>query len=85
MYNDAGECVYSPTKTNEPKKENTPFKVLITVNSLNYRAGAGTNSKINGTVKKGDIYTIVDTSGDWGKLKSGAGWISLNSAYVKRL
>ena len=29
------------------------------------------------------VFTIVETVGNWGKLKSGAGWISLN--YAKRI
>lgn len=67
----------NPTPTFEP------YKVRITATTLNYRAGAGTSYKINGTVKKGDVYTIVEekkltTGAVWGKLKSGAGWINLS-------
>ena len=45
----------------------------------------------NGTIvqkdgaKKGIIYTIVETSGTWGRLKSGAGWISVSDKYVKQV
>ena len=46
------------------------------------RAGAGTNYKINRTVKSGEVYTIVEEVNGWGRLKSGAGWISL--AYTKK-
>lgn len=35
--------------------------------------------------KKGFIYTIVETSGAWGKLKSGAGWISVADKHVQRI
>ena len=28
-------------------------------------------------MKQGEVYTIVDEQNGWGKLKSGAGWISL--------
>lgn len=55
-----------------------PYLVRITASLLNYRQGPGTNYKINGTVKKNQVYTIVAEDGKWGKLKSGAGWISLN-------
>lgn len=55
----------------------TSFKVRINCDALNIRAGAGTNYKINGCIRDRGIYTIVQTQGDWGKLKSGAGWISL--------
>ena len=55
----------------------TTFKVRVNATELNYRAGAGTQHKINGTVKRGEVYTIVETVNGWGKLKSGAGWINL--------
>jgi len=44
---------------------------------LNYRAGAGVQYKINGQIKKNEVYTIVEEKDGWGKLKSGAGWINL--------
>lgn len=62
-----------------------PFRVRVKVNRLNYRAGAGMSYKVKGTVKKGEVYTIVDVKGSWGKLKSGAGWISISNSYVDRL
>lgn len=61
------------------------FKVRIAVDSLNYRSGPGTDYAVKGTVVKGGVYTIVETSGSWGKLKSGAGWINISSKYVTRL
>ena len=30
-------------------------------------------------------YTIVETKGNWGKLKSGAGWINCSDKYCKRV
>jgi len=65
--------------------QTSEFKVKIIVSSLNVRNGAGTNYKINSSVKKNEIYTIVQTSGTWGKLKSGAGWINISDKYVKRV
>lgn len=59
---------------------NAPLKsylVRITADVLNVRAGAGTQYPIVTTVKKGQVYTIVDEVNGWGKLKSGAGYISL--------
>lgn len=53
------------------------YTVKITADVLNVRAGAGTNYKVNTQVRKGEVYTIVGESNGWGKLKSGAGWISL--------
>lgn len=61
----------------------TGYKVVITADALNVRAGAGTGYKINTVVKKGEAFTIVKEFNGWGKLKSGAGWISLK--YTRRL
>lgn len=59
----------------------TPYLVKITASTLNVRKGAGTNYPITTMIKKGQVYTIVGEfvkgSTRWGKLKSGAGWISL--------
>lgn len=65
----------------EPAKNPNEFKVRVTAKALNFRAGAGTEYKINGTIKQNQVFTIVETKMNgntkWGKLKSGAGWISL--------
>lgn len=60
-----------------------PYLVKITASALNVRAGTGIGHKINTVVKKGEVFTIVEVAGDWGKLKSGAGWINLK--YTKRV
>lgn len=54
-----------------------PFIVQITASSLNVRKGPGTSYAVARTVSKGQVFTIVQQQGGWGKLKSGAGWISL--------
>ena len=59
------------------------YLVRITASVLNVRAGAGTSYKVNTTVRKGEAYTIVSEENGWGKLKSGAGWISLK--YTERI
>jgi len=59
-----------------------PYLVQITASTLNVRKGPGTGYAIATTVKQGGVYTIVEESNGWGKLKSGAGWISL--AYAKK-
>lgn len=61
----------------------TAYKVKITTSTLNVRKGAGSNYPITTTVRIGEIYTITDESNGWGKLKSGAGWISLK--YTQKL
>ena len=70
-------------KKEEPKK--TSFKVKVIVDELNIRAGAGTKHKKVGCITDHGVYTIVETSGHWGKLKSGAGWISILDEYVKEV
>lgn len=60
-----------------------PYKIQVTIDVLNIRAGAGTNYKIKGTIKDRGIYTIIAEKNGYGKLKSGAGWIYLG--YTKRV
>ena len=73
-------------KTSTNNSTNTTTKVnevySITTDSLNIRSGPGTDYKVVGTVKKGEAYTVVEKKNGFGKLKSGAGWISLGSKYV---
>lgn len=54
-----------------------PHMVKITTSVLNVRGGVGVSYPIKTTVRKGEIYTIVEERNGWGKLKSGVGWISL--------
>lgn len=61
----------------------TAYKVKVTASALNIRSGAGMNYGITGVIRDKGIYTIVDEKSGWGKLKSGAGWISLN--YCKKI
>ena len=79
-----------PAPTPEPKPE-TPtegYLVKVKADVLNIRANAGTNYKITGQIKDHGIYTIVaekngQGASKWGKLKSGAGYISLD--YVEKV
>lgn len=73
--------VAQPTSPTAPASGG--FKVRVTTGALRIRAGAGTKYKIVGMIRDRGVYTIVETSGSWGKLKSGAGWICL--AYTKRV
>ena len=61
-----------------------PFLVEVICDELNIRQKADFNSKVIGTVKRGEVYTIIKEANGLGKLKSGVGYISLNSKYVKR-
>ena len=58
------------------------YLVKITATDLNIRSGPGTGYARKGFIKPG-VYTIVEEStgagaSKWGKLKSGAGWVSLD-------
>ncbi len=64
-----------------------PYRVRVTIADLNIRKGAGTNFPSAGYIKPG-VYTIVEEADGkgatrWGKLKSGAGWLSLD--YAKKV
>ena len=60
-----------------------PFKIKVAISDLNIRKGPGTNYARTKYIPVG-VYTIIEVqSGNgsdkgWGRLKSGAGWISLD-------
>lgn len=62
----------------------TPYLVKIAADALNIRKGPGTNYGVAACIRDKGVYTIVAESAGsganngWGKLKSGAGWISLD-------
>ena len=70
-----------PTSEPQPTPVSTGYKVKVTVAALNIRDNPGLVGKVTGVIKDRGVYTIIDEkdiSGvKWGKLKSGAGWISL--------
>lgn len=68
--------------TNNSTVVSSKYLVQVTASVLNIRKGPGTSYAITGQIKDKGTYTIVDEKNGWGKLKSGAGWISL--AYTKR-
>lgn len=82
-----------PAKDNDVPATGTaqevPFIVRVNIDNLNIRKGPGTNyDKVGRYTGKG-AFTIVEvrpgegSTAGWGKLKSGAGWISLD--YAKRI
>lgn len=83
VYDSNGKLIYTPVTSTA---KTTKYLVEITADVLNVRAGAGTNYKINTTVRKGEVYTIVAEKNGWGLLKAFQknqdGWISLN--YTKK-
>ena len=54
-----------------------PYKVKVTVDSLNIRKGPGTEYDKVGKIKDRGVYTIIDIKGNWGLLKSKSGYIHL--------
>lgn len=78
-------------KSTAPAEKVEAFKaytVKVNASALNIRKGPGTNYGTNGVIRDKGVYTIVDEATGtgatkWGKLKSGAGWISLD--YAKKL
>lgn len=68
----------------KPSDSNVPMKVKIDIPNLRIRKGPGTNYATTGEYTGIGVFTISEIqngSGSkkgWGKLKSGAGWISLD-------
>lgn len=86
------QAVTNTTTTEKPVKQPTKaedgtFKVKVIHPCLNIRKGAGTLYGKTGQITDNGVYTIVETNkaGTWGKLKSGAGWICIKPAYVKKM
>lgn len=69
--------------TSKTTATTVPFKVKVAISDLNIRKGPGTNYARTQYIPVG-VYTIIEvqsgTGSDkgWGRLKSGAGWISLD-------
>ena len=61
-----------------------PYKVRVDASDLRIRSGAGTNYPTTGEYTGKGTFTIIEekagtgSTKGWGKLKSGAGWISLD-------
>lgn len=76
------EKTETPNTHVEPESEPT-YLVRVTSNYLRIRTGPGTNYAWTQRYTGAGVFTIVETKNNWGKLKSGAGWISLD--YAKKL
>lgn len=79
VYDEKGNVVYPEVKVNSSTYQVKLLRDLDIYNSPN-----GGVVKLKGA-KKGVIYTITETSGEWGRLKSRAGWINVISVNVKRV
>lgn len=59
------------------KLTGVPYKVKVSIDDLNMRKGPGITYSRTGKYTGKGVFTIVKEQNGWGKLKSGAGWISL--------
>ena len=80
-----GNVVYEPKSVESAEK--VPFLVKVSISDLNIRKGPGIGYDRVQFCPPG-VYTIVAVSdgagaSEWGKLKSGIGWLSLD--FVKRV
>jgi N-acetylmuramoyl-L-alanine amidase CwlA len=70
--------------TSQESSATCPFSVQVNIATLNIRKGPGTNYNKTGTYTGKGVFTITAVQSGagsvkgWGKLKSGAGWISLD-------
>ena len=87
----ASTTTAAPAKPQSATASNAkvPFLVKVSITDLNIRKGAGTNYARTGKFTGIGVFTIVEvksgqgSAAGWGRLKSGAGWISLD--YAKRI
>lgn len=54
-----------------------PYLVEVQVDALNIRSSGAVSSPKVGCITDRGLYTILEEKDGWGKLKSGAGWVSL--------
>ena len=88
VYDWNGNVVYAPSKSSEPEQKKVSYRVRVSIKNLKIRKGPGTNYDKIGKYTSIGVFTIVaEADGEgatkWGKLKSGAGWISLD--YAKKI
>lgn len=88
VYDESGKAVYG-AELQQAAAPKVPFKVKVDITDLNIRTGAGTNYARTGEYTGVGVFTITEVKegkgadAGWGKLKSGAGWVSLD--YCTRL
>lgn len=79
VFDEKGAVIYSGASASGFQS----YKVRVTISNLNIRRGPGTNYARTGQYTGAGSFTIVEEStgqgaAKWGRLKSGAGWISLD-------
>lgn len=81
-----GVNIYTPKTTTTAASADVPFLVKVSISDLNIRKGPGTNYAKTGKYTGKGVFTITEvksgkgSDSGWGKLKSNAGWISLDYA-----
>lgn len=81
--------VVETVETANTEKVDLSYEVEVSIPNLNIRKGPGKNYDPTGSFTGIGIFPITDvktgvgSDSGWGKLESGAGWISLD--YVKRV
>ena len=81
---DNGVNIYSPGGAASAPSEDVPFLVQVSISDLNIRKGPGTDYAKTGKFTGKGVFTIMEvksgqgSTAGWGRLKSGAGWISLD-------
>lgn len=91
VYDWNGKAVYSKAAVpqEKPRAEGVPFEVKVDISDLNIRKGAGTDYAKTGEYTGKGVFTITEvkagkgSTAGWGRLKSGAGWISLDNVEFK--
>lgn len=85
---DVADARWSGFKALVSEKMGREFLIRVKDEELNIRANVGIGSAVVGKLKKGEVYTITEVriygKVPWGRLKSGAGWISLLPKYAER-
>lgn len=82
VFDASGKVVYAPVAS----AADVPFLVNVSISDLNIRKGPGTDYAKTGKFTGKGVFTIVEvksgkgSTAGWGRLKSGAGWISLDYA-----
>lgn len=85
----AGAQLETAPQERQQTAAGVPFNVKVDILDLNIRTGAGTEYAKTGEKTGKGVFTIMEvkegkgSTAGWGKLKSGAGWISLD--YATRL
>ena len=85
VFDNNGVNIYTPN-TSTKAAPDVLFTVKVSISNLNIRKGPGTDYAKTGKFTGKGVFTIVEVqsgqgaSAGWGRLKSGAGWISLDYA-----